>query len=69
MNSAKDRWLTPGEVADLAGVTGETVRRWDEEGTFTADQKTPGGHRRYKESRVKAYLKNPKPPANDGENQ
>jgi len=39
--------LRPGEVARLLGIDESTVRLADEQGRFRADQRTPGGHRRY----------------------
>jgi predicted DNA-binding transcriptional regulator AlpA len=39
----EDRLLTPGEVAKLFRVDPKTVR-------------TPGGHRRFRESEVRAWL-------------
>lgn len=39
--------LRPGEIARLFGIDESTVRLADEQGRFTADQRTPGGHRRY----------------------
>lgn len=34
----------PGQVADILGVSVDTVRRWCDDGTF-ATTRTPGGHR------------------------
>ena len=39
--------LRPGEVAQLLGIDESTVRLADRQGRFEADQRTPGGHRRY----------------------
>lgn len=39
--------LRPGEVARLFGIDESTVRLADRQGRFEADQRTPGGHRRY----------------------
>jgi len=47
--------LTPSEVANLFRVDPKTVTRWAKAGKLTA-VKTLGGHRRYKESEVKALL-------------
>jgi len=47
--------LTPSEVANLFRVDPKTVTRWAKAGKLTAI-KTLGGHRRYKESEVKALL-------------
>ncbi len=48
--------LTPREVADLFGVDPKTVTRWAKAGKLTSIR-TLGGHRRYRESEVKALLK------------
>lgn len=50
-----DRMLRAGEVAQLAGVSATTVTRWAKLGKLTA-HRTLGGHRRYRESEVKAAL-------------
>ena len=48
--------LTPGEVAALLGVDPATAARWAKAGKITAFR-TLGGHRRYKESEVRALLR------------
>jgi excisionase family DNA binding protein len=50
-----DRLLTPGEVASLFRVDPKTVTRWAAAGKISAI-KTPGGHRRFRESEVRALL-------------
>lgn len=55
MGTNEDRLLTPGEVADLWGVTAKTVTRWAAAGRLHSI-KTPGGHRRFYESIVHALL-------------
>jgi len=47
--------LTPAEVALLFRVDPKTVTRWAKAGKLTSIR-TLGGHRRYKESEVKALL-------------
>jgi excisionase family DNA binding protein len=47
--------LTPSEVATLFRVDPKTVTRWAKAGKLTSIR-TLGGHRRYKESEVKALL-------------
>ena len=47
--------LTPSEVAKLFRVDPKTVTRWVKAGKLTSIR-TLGGHRRYKESEVKALL-------------
>ncbi len=51
--------LTPAEVAALFRVDPKTVTRWAKAGKLTSIR-TLGGHRRYKDSEVKALLKNVK---------
>ena len=55
MNSDHEVLLTPAEVASLFRVDPKTVTRWAKSGKLTSI-KTLGGHRRYKESEVKALL-------------
>ena len=50
-----DKLLTVNQVAKLLNVWPETVRRWDNAGQLTS-VRTPGGHRRYRESQVLALL-------------
>jgi excisionase family DNA binding protein len=50
-----DRLLTPGEVAALFRVDPKTVTRWAAAGRI-ASLRTPGGHRRFRESLVRALL-------------
>ena len=49
--------LTPAEVALLFRVDPKTVTRWAKAGKLTSIR-TLGGHRRYKDSEVKALLNN-----------
>lgn len=51
-----DNLLTPAEVAAMFKVDPKTVTRWAQKGHLTSIR-TLGGHRRYKESEVKALLK------------
>ena len=55
MNSDHEVLLTPAEVASLFRVDPKTVTRWAKSGKL-ASIRTLGGHRRYKESEVKALL-------------
>lgn len=50
-----DRLLTPGEVAQLFRVDPNTVARWANKGRLTSIR-TPGGHRRFKETEVRKLL-------------
>jgi excisionase family DNA binding protein len=57
MSSEQEILLTPAEVAMLFRVDPKTVTRWAKTGKLTSIR-TLGGHRRYKESEVKALLLN-----------
>ena len=50
-----DALLTPGEVAALFRVDPKTVTRWAISGKLPS-VKTPGGHRRYRQTDVTALL-------------
>ena len=50
-----DRLLTPAEVAALLRVDPKTVTRWAEQGKLHAIR-TLGGHRRYRETEILAFL-------------
>jgi excisionase family DNA binding protein len=50
-----DRLLTPAEVAALLRVDPKTVTRWAEQGKFHSIR-TLGGHRRYNEAEIQAFL-------------
>jgi excisionase family DNA binding protein len=49
------RLLTPGEVAALFRVDPKTVTRWATAGRI-GSIRTPGGHRRFRESEVNELL-------------
>jgi excisionase family DNA binding protein len=51
-----ERLLTPGEVAALFRVDPKTVTRWAASGRISSIR-TPGGHRRFRESEVRALLR------------
>lgn len=51
----RGRLLTPGEVASLFRVDPKTVTRWAAAGRISSIR-TPGGHRRFRESEVRALL-------------
>lgn len=55
MSIEQEVLLTPAEVASLFRVDPKTVTRWAKSGKLTSIR-TLGGHRRYKESEVKALL-------------
>ncbi len=50
-----DRLLTPAEVAALLRVSPKTVTRWAKK-KKVGSIRTPGGHRRFRESEVRALL-------------
>jgi len=62
--SNQEKLLTPAEVAALFRVDPKTVTRWAKAGKLTSIR-TLGGHRRYKESEVKALLKSVTPSASE----
>ena len=51
----EERLLTPSEVSVLFRVDPKTVTRWAKAGKLSS-VRTLGGHRRYKESEVRALL-------------
>ena len=53
--SGTERLLTPGEVASLFRVDPKTVTRWASAGRI-GSIRTPGGHRRFRESEVRSML-------------
>jgi excisionase family DNA binding protein len=55
MTSEQEVLLTPAEVASLFRVDPKTVTRWAKAGKLTSIR-TLGGHRRYKDSEVRALL-------------
>ena len=54
-SSNAERLLTPGEVAALFRVDPKTVTRWASAGRI-GSIRTPGGHRRFRESEVREML-------------
>ena len=61
----RERLLTPGEVASLFRVDPKTVTRWAAAGRISSIR-TPGGHRRFPESEVRALLRGEEPARADG---
>ena len=50
-----DKVLTPADVAQVFRVDPKTVVRWSNQGLLTSFR-TLGGHRRFRESEVRALL-------------
>jgi excisionase family DNA binding protein len=55
MDDRKDGLLTPAEVARMFRVDPKTVTRWAATG-LVSSIRTPGGHRRYRESELAALI-------------
>ncbi|MDR0482316.1 MAG: BldC family transcriptional regulator [Cellulomonadaceae bacterium] len=55
LTGESENLLTPSEVAALFRVDPKTVTRWAQAGKL-ASIRTLGGHRRYRESEVRALL-------------
>lgn len=53
--TAAERLWTPSEVAAVFRVDPKTVTRWAATGRISS-VRTPGGHRRFRESSVRALL-------------
>jgi excisionase family DNA binding protein len=64
MSDPNEKFMTPGEVAALFRVDPKTVTRWAASGRITSI-KTPGGHRRFRESEIRAYLRDGYEPDGD----
>jgi excisionase family DNA binding protein len=63
-----EQLLTPAEVAALFRVDPKTVTRWAKAGKLSSIR-TLGGHRRYRESEVKALLDGQFPTQRRGEHE
>lgn len=61
-----DRLLTIQKVAEILDTHVETLRRWDYDGKLSA-VRTPGGHRRYRQSDVDAFMGNASEKSSDEE--
>lgn len=64
-SDSTERLLTPGEVATLFRVDPKTVTRWASAGRI-GSIRTPGGHRRFRESEVRTLLATLTTPASAG---
>ncbi len=53
---ANARYLTSREVADILGVSLGTVVNWEKQGRLVA-LRTPGGHRRFRDTDVQAFCR------------
>lgn len=51
----RENLLKPSEVAELFKVDAKTVTRWAQRGLISSIT-TPGGHKRYSEREIRAYL-------------
>ena len=54
-NENTERLLTPHQVAEMFRVDPKTVTRWASNG-WIGSIRTPGGHRRFRESEITALL-------------
>ena len=61
-NENAERLLTPHQVAQMFRVDPKTVARWASNG-WVGSIRTPGGHRRFRESEVRALLERAVPAA------
>ena len=46
-------YVSIGQAAEVIGVSISTLRRWENDGSLSADFRTKGGHRRYDVQRLK----------------
>ena len=53
--SSRSRWLSMRRACEILGVNAATLRQWTSEGKVPA-YVTPGGHRRYDESTLRALV-------------
>lgn len=51
------RFLKIGQAAKALGVCVHTLRRWERNGSFLPDKKSPGGTRYYRADRLEGYPK------------
>lgn len=56
----EERWLSIDAACKLLGVDQSTLRRWSDSGQVPV-VRTPGGHRRYRESDLRAVLQGASP--------
>jgi hypothetical protein len=53
--SGTEKWLMPAEAAALFPASTRALRKWAKAGLLHANR-TPGGHRRYREAEVRALV-------------
>ncbi len=51
-----NKLLTIAEAAELLGVSGNTLRRWERQGKLVPDERTAGNQRRYRLSSVRPEI-------------
>lgn len=51
-----ERLLTPAEVAAFFHVDARTVTRWANSGKLRTHLRTPGGHHRFREDDLRAFM-------------
>lgn len=51
-----DKLLSVAEAAELLGVSGNTLRRWEREGRLIPDERTEGNQRRYRLSSIRPEM-------------
>jgi excisionase family DNA binding protein len=56
-----DELYKPREVAAMFGVTTTTIALWVRTGRMTCSARTPGGHRRFRESDIQVFQPAPDP--------
>ncbi|MEZ4520212.1 MAG: helix-turn-helix domain-containing protein [Thermomicrobiales bacterium] len=54
-NGHNERWLSINAACEILGVDKSTLRRWSDRGRIPVFR-TPGGHRRYSEADLQAFL-------------
>jgi hypothetical protein len=54
----EDKLISIGKAADILGVSIDTLRRWDNDGSFLAI-KSPNGHRYYSRIQIELYRSDP----------
>lgn len=55
-DASGERWLSIDEASQMLGVGQAALRRWSDEGKVPV-YRTPGGHRRYRETDLRAALR------------